>query len=100
MGSGVTHVLPFSLIGAALRGYEVWGLAAVLAALTCRLFLKFRLAREFDLPKANYPLTLVRDFLSFGVYFASFLSARANWRGRDFIVRRDGTMAAAVGSAK
>ena len=100
VGSGVTHVLPLSLIGAALRGFDAWGLAAVLTALGCRLFLKFWFAREFELPKANYPLTLIRDLLSFAVFFACFWSARANWRGRDFIVRRDGTMAAAVGSTK
>ena len=42
VGSGVTHALPLALIGAALRGFDAWGLAAVLTALACRLFLKFR----------------------------------------------------------
>ena len=41
IGSGVTHVLPWSLIAAALRGFDAWGLAAVLTALACRLLLKF-----------------------------------------------------------
>lgn len=94
IGSGVTHVLPWSLIGAALRGFDGWGLAAVFAALACRLFLKFRFARDFELPNANYSLTVIRDFLSFAVFFACFWSPRANWRGTDFFVRRDGTMAA------
>jgi hypothetical protein len=67
-------------------------LAAVLTALACRLLLKFSFAREFELPKANYSLTLVRDLLSFAVFFACFWSTRANWRGRDFTVKRDGTM--------
>ena len=35
IGSGVTHVLPWSLIGAALRGFDAWGLVAVLTALAC-----------------------------------------------------------------
>jgi ceramide glucosyltransferase len=95
-GSGVTHALPLSLIGAALRGFDAWGLAAVLTALACRLFLKFRLTREFGLPNPNYSLTLARDILSFAVYFGSFWSARVSWRGRDFIVRRDGTMERAI----
>jgi ceramide glucosyltransferase len=99
VGSGVTHVLPWSLIGAALRGFDAWGLAAVLTALACRMFLKFRLTREFELPNANYSLTPIRDLLSFAVFLASFWSARANWRGSEFTVRRDGTMAAA-GPAK
>ena len=94
VGSGVTHVLPWSLIGAALRGFDAWGVAAILTALACRLFLKFRFARDFELPNANYSLTLIRDFLSFAVFFACFLSPRASWRGTDFFIRRDGTIAA------
>jgi hypothetical protein len=54
--------LPLSLIGAALRGFDAWGLAAVLTALGCRLFLRFWFAREFELPKANYALTLIRAY--------------------------------------
>ena len=96
IGSGVTHALPLALIGAALRGFDAWGLAAVVAALVCRLFLKFRLTREFGLPNPNYSLTLTRDVLSFAVYFGSFWSARVSWRGRDFVVRRDGTMERAM----
>ena len=96
IGSGVTHALPLALIGAALRGFDVWGLAALLTALACRLFLKFRLTREFELPNPNYSLTVARDILSFAVYFGSFWSARVSWRGRDFIVRRDGTMERAI----
>jgi ceramide glucosyltransferase len=96
VGSGVTHALPLSLIGAALRGFDAWGLAAVLIALACRLFLKFRLTREFDLPNPNYSLTVARDILSFAVFFGSFWSSRVSWRGRDFIVMRDGTMERAV----
>ena len=96
VGSGLTHALPLALIGAALRGFDAWGLAAVVAALACRLFLKFRLTREFELPNPNYSLTLARDILSFAVYFVSFWSPRVSWRGREFIVRRDGTMERAM----
>ena len=103
VGSGVTHALPMSLIGAALRGFDTLGLAVVLCALACRLFLKFRLTREFELPNPNYSLTLVRDILSFAIYCGCFWSTRVSWRGEDFIVRRDGTMLAVhrrVASAK
>jgi ceramide glucosyltransferase len=96
VGSGVTHALPLALVGAALRGFDVWGIAVVAMALACRLFLKFRLAREFELPNPNYSLTPVRDILSFVVYLACFWSPRVSWRGRDFIVRRDGTMERAI----
>jgi ceramide glucosyltransferase len=91
-GSSVTHALPLAFIGAALRGFDAWGLAAVLAALACRLFLKYRLAREFKLPDPGYTLVFARDMLSFAIYFASFLSPRISWRGQDFTIARDGTL--------
>jgi ceramide glucosyltransferase len=96
IGSGITYALPWSLIGAVLRGFDGLGLAAVLSALACRLFLKYRLTRELGLPNPEYALTLFRDFFSFAVYFGSFWSKRVSWRGREFVVRRDGTMAASV----
>jgi ceramide glucosyltransferase len=96
ISSGVTHALPLALIGAVLRGFDAWGLAAVLGALTCRLFLKYRLTREFELPKPNYGLLFARDILSFAVYLGSFWSTRVSWRGQDFTVAPDGTLQATV----
>jgi ceramide glucosyltransferase len=92
IGSGVTHALPLALIGAALRGFDGLGVAAVLCALACRLFLKYRLTRQFELPDPNYALLVVRDILSFAIYLASFWSTRVAWRGQDFAVGRDGTL--------
>jgi ceramide glucosyltransferase len=92
IGSGFTHALPLSLIAAALRGFDAPGLAAVLGALACRLFLKYRLTRLFDLPNPDYALLVVRDILSFAVYLTSFWSTRVSWRGQDFAVARDGTL--------
>ena len=94
--SGVTHPVPLALMGAALRGFDAWGLAAILSALTCRLFLKYRLTREFELPNPDYALLFARDILSFAVYFVSFWSTRVAWRGQDFTVARDGTLVATV----
>ena len=48
IGSGFAHALPLSLMGAALRGFDALGLAAVLSALASRVFLKYRLTRQFD----------------------------------------------------
>jgi ceramide glucosyltransferase len=96
VGTSVTHVLPLAIIGAALRGFDGWGLAAVLGALACRLFLKHRLTREFKLVNPGYALLLVRDVLSFAIYFWSFLSPRVNWRGQAFTVARDGTLLAGI----
>jgi ceramide glucosyltransferase len=94
IGSGFTHALPLSLMAAALRGFDGLGLAAVLSALACRLFAKYRLTREFELPNPDYALLVARDILSFAIYLASFWSTRVSWRGQDFAVARDGTLLA------
>ncbi len=96
IASSVTHALPLAVIGAALRGFDALGLAAILSALACRLFLKDRLTREFELPNPDYALLVARDMLSFVVYFASFWSKRVRWRGQDFAVAPDGTLLARV----
>jgi ceramide glucosyltransferase len=94
IGSGLTHALPLALIGAALRGFDGLGVAAILCALACRLFLKYRLTRQFELPDPGYTLLFVRDILSFAIYLASFSSKKVAWRGQDFAVARDGTLLA------
>ena len=102
IGSGLTHALPLALIGAALRGFDGLGVAAILCALACRLFLKYRLTRQFELPDPGYALLFVRDILSFAIYLASFSSTKVAWRGQDFAVGRDGTLLATLnrGSAQ
>jgi ceramide glucosyltransferase len=102
IGSGLTHALPLALIGAALRGFDGLGVAAILCALACRLFLKYRLTRQFELPDPSYALLCVRDIVSFAVYLASFSSTNVAWRGQDFAVGRDGTLLATLnrGSAQ
>ena len=96
VGSGFTHALPLALIGAALRGFDALGLAAILTALACRLFLKYRLTREFQLPNPDYALLVARDILSFIIYVASFWSTKVSWRGQVFAVARDGTLQTAA----
>jgi ceramide glucosyltransferase len=96
VGSGLTHALPLALIGASLRGFDGLGVAAILCACACRLFLKYRLARQFELPDRNYALLFVRDILSFAIYLASFSSTKVAWRGQDFAVARDGTLLATL----
>jgi ceramide glucosyltransferase len=96
IGSGLTHALPLALIGAALRGFDGLGVATVLCALACRLFLKYRLTRQFELRDPSYALLFVRDILSFAIYLASFSSKRVAWRGQDFAVGRDGTLLATL----
>jgi ceramide glucosyltransferase len=96
VGSGFTHALPLALIGAALRGFDALGLAAILTALACRLVLKYRLTCEFRLPNPDYALFVARDILSFIIYAASFWSTKVSWRGQVFVVARDGTLQTAT----
>jgi ceramide glucosyltransferase len=96
IGSGLTHALPLALIGAVLRGFDGLGVAAILFALSCRLLLKYRLTRQFQLPDPGYALLFVRDILSFAIYLASFSSTKVAWRGQDFAVGRDGTLLATL----
>jgi ceramide glucosyltransferase len=102
IGSGLTHALPLALIGAALRGFDGLGVGAILCAWACRLFLKYRLTRQFELPDPSYALLFLRDILSFAIYLASFWSTKVAWRGQDFAVARDGTLLATLspGSAQ
>jgi ceramide glucosyltransferase len=96
VGSGLTHALPLALIGAALRGFDALGLAAIITALACRLVLKYRLTREFHLTNPDYALLVARDILSFMIYVASFWSTKVSWRGQVFAVARDGTLQTAA----
>ena len=96
IGSGLTHALPLALIGAALRGFDSPGVMAILFALASRLFLKYSLTRQFELPDPNYALLFVRDILSFAIYLTSFSSTKVAWRGQDFAVGRDGTLLATL----
>ena len=84
VGSGFTHALPLALIGAALRGFDGLGLAAILIALACRLFLKYRLTREFELPNPDYALLSFETSSRSSIYLASFWSTKVGLAGTGF----------------
>ena len=51
------------------------------------------------LPRAGLGLLVLREFLSFLVYVVASCGRTVIWRGRRFVVRRDGTLDLAEGSA-
>jgi ceramide glucosyltransferase len=55
--------------------------------------------RVLGLPRAGLGLLVLREFLSFLVYVVASCGRTVIWRGRRFVVRRDGTLDLAEGSA-
>jgi ceramide glucosyltransferase len=97
-GSVVTHALPLALIAAALRGFDMAGLAALWGAVACRVVLVLQVDHTLRLGSASWWLVAIRDLLSFAVFVASFFIGVVSWRGQRYIVRRDGTMIEVKGS--
>jgi ceramide glucosyltransferase len=90
-GSSITHPLPLALIGM-LSGGAHAALVAV-AALASRLALCRCVERRFDLPRESFWLIPLQDLIAFGVYVASFFGATVYWRGTEYRVASDGTLA-------
>ena len=68
--------------------------AAVIGlAVIMRLALHRAVSRALDVPRpAPYWMIPLRDFLSFAVWAASFLSRDVKWRGKRFRTKPDGTL--------
>ncbi len=92
IGSGVTHALPFASIAALLRGFDMLGCGLIALALASRLILQLEVSRDFKLRWAYLWLAPMRDFFSFMVYLACFMTSRIDWRGQSFTVNSDGTL--------
>lgn len=94
-GSGVTHALPFALLGAVFLGFAPVSLAVVAGAATARLWLAARIdaviGAEPDIPA----LTLVRDALSFYVYITAFFGRSVAWSGHRYRIGPERTIAPA-----
>ena len=92
LGSGVTHALPLALLGLALSGGSIAGLATVIVVLICRVWLMRRVDRICGEATGSVWLMPVRDVLSFAVFLASFFVRAVNWRGAQFRVDAQGTL--------
>ncbi len=90
-GSIITHPLPLASIALCLGASDSVLLASV--ALGCRVLLCLSVERAFGLEWQHYWLIPVQDFVSFGVYVASFFGRTVNWRGHRYRVMPDGSLA-------
>jgi ceramide glucosyltransferase len=90
VGSIITNPLPFALAGF-LAG-ATGGVAAVAAAIACRMLLCFAVERSFGLPRQAYWLVPLRDLFEFTVYLASFFVGKVSWKGHRYRVNADGTL--------
>jgi ceramide glucosyltransferase len=97
--SVVTHPLPLALLGAALTGFGVYGVATIGAALACRLVLQLQADHTLRVPADRWWLVAARDLLAFGVHVANYFVSIVTWGGRRFRVRPDGTLVA-IGEPK
>jgi ceramide glucosyltransferase len=94
-GSGITHALPFALLGVALLGVTPMTLAVLAGALTARLWLAARINATIGEERSSAALTLVRDVLSFYVYLTAFLARSVMWSGRRYRIGPERTIAPA-----
>jgi ceramide glucosyltransferase len=91
-GTVATHPLPFALVGV-LCAPGAFTVAALVAALLCRLLLQVQADRALGRSVQAPWWGPVRDLLSFAVYLASLWPGDVAWRGRRHRLRRDGTLA-------
>lgn len=91
--SFLTYVMPAALGVAVLAPHLGLGIAALVFASLLRMVMH-RAARsilEIAGPP-HYVLAVLRDFLCFGIWAASFFSRDVEWRGQTFTVDRHGQM--------
>jgi ceramide glucosyltransferase len=91
--SFVTIGLPVALIGAALAQASAGALAGLAVTIAARYALyygSYGSAAAESHTVRSWWLPVLRDFLTFGLFCASFASRRVNWRQQDFSVGPDG----------
>jgi ceramide glucosyltransferase len=92
VGTGVTHALPFALLGAALGAFAPAGFVMIASSLACRLILQMHIDDALKVGDNRFWWGPVRDLLSFGIFAASFFGKAVTWRGKRYNVRADGTL--------
>jgi ceramide glucosyltransferase len=91
-GSGVTHALPFALLGVVTSAGSAAGFATLAFVLISRLLLMRQVDRSCGATTGGVWLTPLRDLLSFAVFLGSFFVRAVNWRGAQFRVDAQGTL--------
>jgi ceramide glucosyltransferase len=93
IGSAVTFPVAWALLAVLVSGFSPAMVGLAGAAVLARMILQLEIDRRF--PGHDHALWLgpVRDLFSFAVFVASFLPGQIHWRGRDYALGEDGSMA-------
>lgn len=92
MASVITQPVALAVLSALLGG-ATWPFAGVLmAACAVRLWAIRAEERALVLPRTGLPEVALRELLSFVVFIVACCGRSVIWRGRRFVIRRDGTL--------
>ena len=91
-GSVITHAVPLGVLGLVLSGFTPTSAMILGAALSSRLWLKWRVERKFGTYAGPALALPARDIISFAVYLASFFAEDVHWRGTRFQVSPTGAL--------
>ncbi len=92
LGSVITHPVPLAMLAVLLLGFSYPALAALVAALAARLWLKHRIDRVLGISGLSSWLLVERDVLSFIVFLSSFFIRQVDWQGHRYKVLARGTL--------
>ncbi len=96
--SVITQPVALAGLAVAVGWASPVALAALACACVCRLWAVRTEEKALGLPRAGLGLLAMREFLSFIVYVVASCGRTVIWRGRRFVVRRDGTLDLVEGS--
>lgn len=89
----LTQPVPLAALGLFLSPPNSLGFLFLTTALGLRVLLHFAARQRFQLRGRAAPwLIPIREVLNFSVWVASFFGSRVQWRGRNFLVNRNGHM--------
>ena len=95
--SGLTDVIPLSILWGLVRGFGNADVILVALAVVLRVLTHYAARARLNLSGPAMPwLVPLRDLLTFGIRVMSFAGRRVAWQNRGFIVQPDGRMIADV----
>lgn len=98
LASVITQPVALALLAVLAGWFWAPSLAALAASALVRLWAVRSGERALGLPPAGPGLLAFREILSFSVYVVASCGRTVIWRGRRFVVQRDGTLVPAEGS--
>jgi ceramide glucosyltransferase len=86
--SFLIYALPLAILYLAVTRNSTWGLPLLGIVITLRLSLHYLTRSALGVTRRDEPwLIPLRDFLSLGIWFASFFGRRVRWRTKTFAIR-------------